>query len=637
MPNPPVLPRRVARCALAGLTLCLAAGCAHAPAPAASAAPSAPAPPPADRLADGLPEDTLLYARLDLAGVLGWFEEGMTFIQPEAGREAAAQAGRLWGATRRLLAARGFQPALLARLFEGVVHLVVLEDAESASGLVFALLLESEPALAAGLVAEVRAWLDRDAAARGQGPAYALREVGAGELLELEGEARGVLGRLGPYVVLGNTRSPRLWAALQGPAAAPLAGTEIYGRYGRERPVVFFHGSVRGWLDSVERHQARKLAEPAAGSDPQGEVPAEAQRAELEQQRALRRDLSLDSLGAFGGAMTSALEADAYRARLEATLAIPGAPGRLLGLLLDSGRAFASPGPVPLAAFTLLGRVDPLALLDELLALGGPEASQRFQTEVDAPLQARAGLGVRALVGLLAGDVWVLYDPAPVPAPGAPLGPPPPGTAYPALLLGIRDRAAASQALGALYEAAAKEPMLGSNLAREELLGVELLVLNPGGGPSRDYAMAVAVLERHLAAGAYSAVGDLVRRSREGGAQGPLGELLAGRPGANLVLVVSERLIRWLEATAAAVQETSPFDELREAVRELDLGAEEPEAAREVKESLGRLIDQLEALRQAQDRLQVSPTVLSGRAVPGGYRLEVSGELRRPATGGALR
>jgi len=620
---------------LALATLGALAGCAHDPAPARLAEPTPPPPPPADPLAEGLPADTLLYARLDLARALAGIEEGLIFVHPEAGREVAAQASRLWRAARQMMARRGFSPALAEHLFEAVLHLVVLADGEVESGAAVGLLLETEPALAEGLLRDLRALLEREA--KDQATPYSLLEAPPGELIQLTAEPRLFVGRLGRYVLLSDVRSPRLWAALQGPAAVPLAGTELYGRFGRARPAFFFHGSIRGMLDASERQVERQLqALPGATTSQEGLDPqlvADGLRLALEAQRKLRRDLSLDSLDTFGGWLTAELQGDSFRTRAEAEALLAGAPGRLLGLLLDSGRAFVSPGPVPLGALTLLWRADPLGLLDESLAVAGPEAAQRFQDEVDAPAQARTGLSVRALLGLLAGDVCVFYDPPPTPEPGAPPEQALAGmAAYPSFLLGIRDRAAAAQALAALYEAGAKEPMLGPNLSREQLLGVELLVLNPGGGPSREYALAVALLERHLAAGSYNAVADLARRSREGGDAGPLGALLDSRPGANLVVAMSDRFTRWLEALGKIGDGPAPLDQVREEIRSLDLTAEEPDTAREVKESLSRLVDQLELLSQAQERMSILPTVLDGSAGPGRYHLEVQGELRRPVT-----
>jgi hypothetical protein len=634
----PPRPRTALRLALVWLAvLGLAAGCAHAPAPGAAppgAAPT-PVPPGADPLAEGLPADSLFYLRLDLAGLLQSTQAALAFTAPEEAPELVAQVGRVWRAGIELLARHGLRARLFERLFEGVLHVVLLADPEH--GVRPALLLETEPALAEEFLVALRGYLDgradRSGAAQASVP-YRVVEVEAGELLEASG---AYVGRLERYLVLAEGEPRELWAMLRTPAARGLADTELWGRHGRERPPMFFYGSVRAALENLERGLRREtdspleLPEGLEGQEARQleEAMRAARRAGLESYLNLRQTLSLDSLGALGGKLEMASEDQVSRARFLAEFHLASQPGRLLGLAMDSGRPFVAPGPIALAPVTWLFRVDPVGLFDELMLQAGPEASQRFQTEVDAQSQARLGYGVRALVGLLSGEFMLMYTPPVLPAPGEDAAPAGLGAGPPLFVLGIHDRAATRLAIDAAYAAAAAEPMLGPNLLREDYQGTELMVVNPGGGPSRDYAFALALLPRHLVVGGFREVTDLVRHSRGGEAGGPLAELLAARPGANLVLVVTQALLDWGAAVARLDEQADPLDVLREAIHRLPLEGEEPELAGEFRDGLLRVAELMVRLRDARGGLDIQPVVLDGRLMRDRYQLELKSEVRR--------
>jgi hypothetical protein len=634
-----------------GWLLCLP-GCLARPGlrPAEEAAPVA-APVQSWDLEDRLPADTAIYARMDLAKLLEWFDTVVDFVDPDGLALIRADARRAWDQVLSLVGRRGFRPKLFERLLDLRIHLVGLDqprtgaagDSPPESGdqtaICLALVVECGRAAAVDFLEHVKADLERRADQR-QAPAWTQLEMGAGELIRLaDDELR--LGWVADSLVVALECDPhRLWAAMQSPGGQGLGDTERYGRFGQADPpwflVVDLHGlgpQIDAQIEQTYQDGLRSAQELPPGQAQEIMQTVESVR---ETMRLIQRLLSVDRLEAFGARLEMQASPDSLRFALVTGLAHGEPLSSVVNSLFDGGRAFQVPVAGLGGGLSMLGRIGVAEIYTEVVSQLKPELHQQLEL-ASAMVQGATGYGIADLVRLFSGDMYLFTDLA-----AQDSGPDGSGAEAQAttprvqnlLLFGIHDFQATRRALDKVYEALSAIPMIAPALSRRDFMGRELVLLGP---PSQEGegdptgALALGLLDAHLAVGNWSELTDLIRRGESSRQLGDdlVAQLVARHRRSNILVVVTQSLVERFERLVLEPDSHLSVEQFLEDLRTGGwLDGDDPVEAG-LRESLRSLANRFDRLGRQGTQFAEPGLVLFGRHRAGVYDLVIESELRR--------
>jgi hypothetical protein len=478
-----------------------------------------------------LPQDTLLYARVDLAEIVKQTRKGLALIDSQIAFQIDEQVKSMWDKTLVQMAEEGMKPLLADKILSTPVHFVLLDQSRPGStafsnepkkgqtkDLFTALVLECGSQVAMDFFVHLKTmFLRREVE-------WISVDLGAGEVISLNKDFH--IARLNDFLVLSDVAPHRLFSLLQSPPPETLADTERYGYFSQGHPAAFFFLNLARFAqDAMMEKNSKDLASLVF----------------------FRRLFGLDKFRAVGARLDYTGAQDEQKMRISLSFLHDEPLPKLLSLLLDSGPAFDLPAAPEEQGFALMFRLDPGAVYKEI-SLHLPERKRHEILLFSSEVNQRLGYSVDDLLALLAGDWYFLCQAND--KDGASVFSSAQMRDSLLMLLGIHDHEATKKALEKLAEVVAQMsriPGVRVFLKRQEFQGVTMYLVGPS-GEGRSPVFVVALMKKHIAMGGFGPVTDLIRRSTAGRQQvGRLNSLVEKQPDANVLAFLSRGWVAFLE------------------------------------------------------------------------------------------
>jgi len=623
-------------------------------------------------LAQTLPaQKTIVYAHVDMKRALGQMAEVLTFMDADAGGEVVYQVKELYSILREVAAGYEFTPALLDRLGEVELYIVVMERNEpsAAGGGVFVpsfVIRAPDEAMAAEFVQEYKALLDRQREANPDEPALGRTqiEVERGELVgQLDG--RLTVGNLGDLVVISAGNPEELWAAVMAAPEASVADTATYqrlaGRAGGASDAVFMAnvGELIRIADASMKQaveQMQKSLSEMAGQSGQGQFnPQLAMQMQMAQSGydvfgIMKKLFSLDKLEWVGGNYRYAVDANRVFSSSSFLLSHGQPIAPLLAELLDGSGSFQPPPIDKKESLAMLLRVDMGRVISEVIQavseMGGP-IGMTLQMQL-AAAKAQLGVGLSEMLALAASDSYLYMDLAVKDVEQ-------PRWEYNeqtdewtetkttttmmvpdfALFVGLKDPAAGRDALAALATRLASIPEMSAMVKVRDFQGTNVYcfgqnVTAPEGFPDGQTSLAFVIVGRYLTFGTWDDVTTAIRQVGAAGASPDeaLMSVIRANPNANFLTVMPKAWqLKNQELMAKLEGQNRSYDMMLKALEEAHLGLDDPEVEARIKDSLGGLIKAYEVLVQKGAAYAPEQVVMKGEHEGNFYEISSETEM----------
>lgn len=630
----------------------------------------------AEDLAQRLPAETIVYARVDVRRTLELLDALTTLADAEAGERVQFAAKRLHNVVKQALAAIEFTPAWLDAPQRTRVHFALhaldepeitthtyevakwdretgkrvpgeFEERSHTTRREYTWVVAVEtanPELAANLFAQVRALAERRAEKDpGRGPEVRAVDVDEGEMMTVkQGRDKFHLGRHGRFVTFSEHQPRAFWRSLIAPAMPSLADSGLYRRYvgGDKDPVgvVFVNtGELFRRLEAGLRGRVAEWEEKVgdAAVDPPALNPDHWQlrsaRSGLQMFETVKRIFSLDQILEVGAA--AYVEANERRVKSRSRLGIRLGEqiSPVLRGLLDGGHRFEPPAIGEWDGLAMMVRVGVAEIAEGVLET--LDARQRVQIDQMRQLgQQMIGADPLAILRQFAGDVYLLVNVDRKERRG---NAPEPDVVF---LLGLRDPEAFREMVAQVMARLANIPAAANAVRKRTFLETDVYVIGPNAArpdfePDGQSSVAACIAGRHLGIGSWEHVTGLIRRSQAAPAGDRLSDIAAKHRNAGLLLVVpkafSEKVQKFGGNDIRKDLEILEKEIRRLTAEDLGLPLDDPQLAEELATALREFALAVLPIVPRLTEMEPDVTVLDGSLKENMYEIRGDSELKK--------
>jgi len=645
----------------------------------------------AQPLAAKLPADrTFLYAEVRVETALEQGEELLRFIDQESADKIVFQVGQLHEEIRELAAAYEFQPALLDRLTEVQLYVVIMAKDEpevvvhtyqvpkwdpetyevipdqfeentytETTNYVTSLVVEApDEETAADFIQQLKALIDREMEKHPeyQGEGRKDIEVEQGELIG-EPDGNASFGRLGSYLIFSDGNPKELWAALMSAPADAVIDTPAYKRLvmGELEPQALLLVNIQIPLAKAERELKGKLDEAQAHAAEEGTP--EGRNWEL-----MSAQMAYNSFSAFKNVF-SLNECKQAGARACVSATGDRVISDLLGLfvhgqnispvleeLLTGSGSYVLPPTGELDSICTVARVNPSALFDayvDVISAINPMAAGAFAGAMQE-MKNTIGADVPDILGQLDSDFYVFVDVVEKEVEEYSyeydeatddfrtitekrMRTVPETT----VLLGVKDPQAAADMLSRIFATASPNPDLSQLVSKRtyqetDVFCIGMDVTKEEVYPDGTRSFAIVVMDRYVALGSWEHVTGIIRRlkadTRE--VDRELADIVAAHQDSNVLLVVPAAYQKKLEELIRERQRREDF--FKELLDEIDgahLYIGDEQLAERIRTSLTEIVTALKAINDAAPAKFGQTQVMSGTHRGLFYELESKSDV----------
>lgn len=573
-------------------------------------------------LATSLPaEQTVVYVEMDVSKTLSVLQKTANYIDRESAQRLIYQVRDLYDLGRKLARRHQFQPMLLDRIQECKLYFLLMAD--EPQNYVPALVIQARDASATvDLVQHVKSLLKRLQEKHPDAEQFNWKEVEVdrGEMIKVAGQ--GVLGRLGPYVVMASERPRRLWGALISSASAPVSGTPLYQRLtrGRNEPhwkaVVNIEALVKRLGTSLENELKAAQEQVEQESGQQGFSMG---RFRLQWARMAKKAFdfskslfSLDKLHRAG--MGGAVQVSQDGVTSNSTLLLShGRPlSETMNEILDGSGSFKVPDTGPNEAVAVFCRVNLARIYENVLSeLEKMDASSAQSVRAMMQMmKARVGVSVDDVMSFLASDFYMFVTMEARKITSVLPAPPSSGSGETSVetqmiispkvtaIWGVTDPGAARETLSTLFTKLAGDPQMSQSVSKRTYQETDVYCFGTNIADSNNYpngvsSFALAVVDRYLTVGSWDRVTELIRqiRSPQRQVDARLARVVEQNSDANLLVVMPEEFQQHMreELAKLSTSQTQVFDMLLNFLQDAEFDVGDPELSSQLKDNVTKL------------------------------------------------